>query len=77
MVVTGGGRHNPVIMAALVQRSEIKVDPVEALGWRGDALEAEAFAFLAVRVLQGMVLSVPETTGVSRALSGGVLHRAG
>lgn len=77
MVVTGGGRHNPVIMAALAQRSEIKVDPVEALGWRGDALEAEAFAFLAVRALQGMVLSVPETTGVPRALSGGVLHRAG
>ena len=76
ILVTGGGRHNPVIMAALAQLSEIKVGPVEALGWRGDALEAEAFAFLAVRALQGKVLSVPETTGVPRAISGGVLHRA-
>lgn len=76
ILVTGGGRHNPSLMAAIRQRSEITLAPVEAVGWRGDALEAEAFAFLAVRALHGAVLSVPETTGVRRAVSGGVLHRA-
>ena len=76
ILVTGGGRHNPSLMGAIRQRSEIKVVPVEALGWRGDALEAEAFAFLAVRALHGAVLSVPETTGVRRAVSGGVLHQS-
>jgi anhydro-N-acetylmuramic acid kinase len=75
ILVTGGGRHNSALMAALRRRCGIAVDPVEALGWRGDALEAEAFAYLAVRSLRGAVLSLPETTGVGHALSGGVLHR--
>ena len=77
LLVTGGGRHNPALLAALGERTGITAEPVEALGWRGDALEAEAFAYLAVRSLNGAPLSLPETTGVSRPLSGGVLHRAG
>ncbi|MBT6829321.1 MAG: anhydro-N-acetylmuramic acid kinase [Rhodospirillaceae bacterium] len=77
ILVTGGGRHNPTLMAALQEYTGVVVEPVEAVGWRGDALEAEAFAFLAVRALQGRALSVPETTGVARPLTGGVLHKAG
>ncbi|MDP6475160.1 MAG: anhydro-N-acetylmuramic acid kinase [Alphaproteobacteria bacterium] len=77
LLVTGGGRHNPSLLAALRERTGIAVEPVETLGWRGDALEAEAFAFLAVRSLNGAPLSLPETTGVRAPLSGGVLHRAG
>ncbi len=77
ILVGGGGRHNPSLMAALRQRCGISVEAVEAVGWRGDALEAEAFAFLAVRALQGAVLSLPETTGVAHPLSGGVVHKAG
>ena len=50
------------------------VEPVEAVGWDGDALEAQAFAFLAVRSLRGLPLSLPGTTGVPRPMPGGVLH---
>ena len=63
-------------MAALGSALGTPVDPVEALGWRGDALEAEAFAFLAARSLRGLPLSLPSTTGVPRPLTGGTLHRA-
>lgn len=74
-LVTGGGRLNGSLMAALAQALEADVEPVEAVGWRGDVLEAQAFAFLAVRSLRGLPLSLPGTTGVSRPVSGGVLHR--
>jgi len=69
--VTGGGRHNPTLMAALAGRLDVPVAPVEALGWRGDALEAEAFAFLAVRVVRNLPLSLPTTTGVPAPQRGG------
>jgi len=74
-LIAGGGRHNPTIMAALAQRLDATVAPVEAVGWDGDALEAQAFAYLAVRSLRGLPLSLPTTTGVSRPLPGGKLHR--
>lgn len=69
--VCGGGRHNPAIMARLSAALGAPVAPVEALDWSGDALEAQAFAYLAVRALRGLPLSLPSTTGVARALSGG------
>jgi len=75
-LVAGGGRHNPAIMAALADRLGAPVAPVEAVGWDGDALEAQAFAYLAVRSLRGLPLSLPTTTGVSHPLPGGQLHRA-
>ena len=71
LLVTGGGRLNPVLMAELAQRCAVPCDAVEAVGWNGDALEAEAFAWLAVRVLDGKPLSWPETTGVPVAMTGG------
>lgn len=73
--VSGGGRHNPALMAAL-GRHFPQVYPVEAIGWIGDVLEAQAFAFLAVRSLKNLPLSLPTTTGVIRATTGGALHRA-
>ena len=75
-LVCGGGRHNPALMARFATELQTAVDPVEAVGWRGDAIEAEAFAFLAVRSLQGLPLSLPGTTGVAAPMPGGVLHRA-
>ncbi|MBO1325266.1 anhydro-N-acetylmuramic acid kinase [Acetobacter sp. TBRC 12305] len=75
--VCGGGRHNPAIMAALAQRLAGPVRPVEDLGWKGDALEAECFGFLAVRSLRGLPLSLPATTGVPTPLRGGQLTCAG
>ena len=72
--VTGGGRRNPAMMARLAARLDAPCDPVEALGWQGDALEAQAFAFLAMRSRRGLPLGLPTTTGVAAPTSGGRLH---
>jgi anhydro-N-acetylmuramic acid kinase len=73
-LVTGGGRHNPAIMAALSRRLGVPVDRVETVGWDGDLIEAQAFGYLAVRSLRGLPLSVPGTTGVPAPMPGGRLH---
>ncbi len=75
-LVTGGGRHNPALMEALRRRLDVVVRPVEAVGWHGDALEAQAFAYLAVRSVLGLPLSLPSTTGVPRPTCGGRLFKA-
>jgi anhydro-N-acetylmuramic acid kinase len=75
-LVCGGGRHNPALMEALGRRLGASVRPVEAVGWDGDALEAQAFAYLAVRSILGLPLSLPSTTGVTRPTSGGQLFHA-
>lgn len=74
--ITGGGRHNPALMKELSALLP-GVQPVERLGWQGDALEAQAFAFLAVRSLLNLPISLPTTTGASHAVTGGALYRAG
>lgn len=74
-LVCGGGRHNPAIMAQLRAALGAPVDPVEAVGWDGDALEAQCFGFLAARTEQGLPLSFPSTTGVPRPLAGGRISR--
>ncbi len=71
VLVTGGGRHNPTLMAMLQTAMGKPVEPVETVGWRGDLIEAEAFAWLAARVDQGLPTSLPSTTGVSEPVSGG------
>jgi len=76
-LVCGGGRRNPAIMEALRAAIPEPVDAVEAVGWDGDALEAQAFAYLALRTLDGLPLTFPRTTGAPRPLVGGTLHRAG
>ncbi len=73
LIICGGGRHNPSIMAMLRTRAEVEAVPAETVGWRGDAIEAECFAFLAVRVLRGLPISFPTTTGAPHPLTGGVL----
>jgi anhydro-N-acetylmuramic acid kinase len=74
-LVSGGGRHNPALLAALARRLGASVRPVEAVAWLGDAIEAQAFAYLAVRSLAGLPLSLPSTTGVPRPTTGGRLFR--
>jgi len=74
-LVTGGGRHNKTMMAALTQRLNAPVQPVEAVGWNGDAIEAQMMAFLAVRALEKLPLSVPTTTGVPYPMPGGRLNQ--
>ena len=73
IIVCGGGRHNPAIMAMLNTRAKVEAVPAEAVGWRGDAIEAECFAFLAVRVQRNLPISFPTTTGAPRPLQGGRL----
>ena len=68
-IVSGGGRRNPVLMAALPGPAE----PAEALGWNGDALEAEAFAYLAARRLKNLPASFPGTTGCPAPMAAGRL----
>ncbi|MFP4097606.1 MAG: anhydro-N-acetylmuramic acid kinase [Alphaproteobacteria bacterium] len=72
----GGGRHNSYLMGLLASSLSMEVVSIDALGWNGDATEAEGFAYLAVRSLLGEVLSLPTTTGVPQAISGGVLAEA-
>ena len=54
LLVAGGGRHNNVLMAGLADKLSCDVAPVEAVGLDGDMLEAQAFAYLAVRVQRGL-----------------------
>jgi anhydro-N-acetylmuramic acid kinase len=75
-LVTGGGRRNPAIMAALRRALGVPVAPVEQAGWDGDALEAQCFGFLAARVVAGLPLSFPGTTGVPHPLAGGQITAA-
>lgn len=72
--VSGGGRRNSSIMTALCEAlPDTRVAAVESIGFDGDAIEAQAFAFLAVRSLRGLPLSFPETTGVAKPMPGGRL----
>ncbi|WP_306029307.1 anhydro-N-acetylmuramic acid kinase [Stappia sp. MMSF_3263] len=74
LVLCGGGRHNPVMRQEIAARAGIEVLLAEDLGWRGDAIEAECFALLAMRTLRGLPISFPTSTGVARPITGGVQH---
>ena len=76
LIVAGGGRRNPVMLGMIAERTGLAPEPAEALGWNGDAVEAEGFAYMAVRSLNGLPISFPGTTGVPRPLTGGTFHRA-
>lgn len=73
--VSGGGRHNRAIMAGLAEALGVPVRSIDEFGFDGDAIEAQAFAFLAARVAAGLPISFPLTTGVKRPLTGGRLVR--
>ena len=77
MLVTGGGRHNRAIMTMLAALLPFPVEPVEAAGLNGDMLEAQAFAYLAVRVQRGLPTSGPSTTGVAALVGGGQISEPG
>lgn len=73
-IIVGGGARNLTMMRMLRRRLEpASVESAEGLGWSGDAIEAQAFGFLAVRSLQRLPLSYPATTGVPHPMSGGVI----
>ena len=70
--VTGGGRHNGFIMQQLSEATSLPVHSVDTLGWNGDAMEAEGFAYMAVRSLLDEPISFPGTTGCKNPTVGGV-----
>lgn len=72
-VISGGGARNPTLLQAIAEETAAKVVTAQDLGWDGDALEAQAFAFLAVRSLRGLPLTFPGTTGAPRPMTGGRL----
>ncbi len=76
-IVCGGGRRNRAIMSALAGRVENAVVPAEAAGFDGDAIEAEAWAYLAVRSLKGLPITFPGTTGAPAPTTGGLVALAG
>jgi len=71
-IVVGGGRLNGHLMGELQRRLGATVRSAETVGWAGDAIEAQAFAYLAVRSMLGLPLSWPATTGVTAPVTGGV-----
>jgi anhydro-N-acetylmuramic acid kinase len=77
LLVAGGGRHNLHLMKIIRDVTGLPVEPVEAVGWAGDATEAEAFAYMAVRSLTGLPNSFPLTTGVPAPTAGGRLNLPG
>ncbi len=75
-IVAGGGAHNPAILAMLAERvAPGSVETADALGWSSDALEAQAFAYLAVRTVRGLPITFPSTTGVAQPMPGGIVAR--
>lgn len=75
IVVCGGGRRNPVLMKEIETRAGVEVLDADALGLRGDAVEAECFAYLAMRSLRGLPISFPDTTGAPHPVTGGRVAR--
>jgi anhydro-N-acetylmuramic acid kinase len=75
-IVSGGGRHNKSLMAMLKARVNAPVLAAEHAGWDGDALEAQGFAYLAMRSKKGLPLSLPTTTGVKQPMTGGKFWKA-
>ena len=75
-VVVGGGANNPTLMRMLRERlAPATVETAAERGWQGDSIEAQAFAFLAIRSLKGLPLTYPQTTGAPVPLTGGVLAK--
>lgn len=70
-VICGGGRKNRFLMECLASLIDAPVVPAEAIHTDGDAVEAEAWAYLAVRSVRGLPLTWPGTTGTSEPVSGG------
>ena len=75
-LVGGGGRRNRFLMRKLAERLGVSVEPVEVLGFDGDAIEAQCFAYLAIRSRRGLPLSYPTTTGVPEPMTGGAFWPA-
>jgi anhydro-N-acetylmuramic acid kinase len=75
LIVAGGGARNATLLAMLRERANVPVKTANEIGWSGDALEAQAFAFLAIRTLKGLPITFPTTTGAPKPMTGGVIAK--
>jgi len=75
-LVCGGGRRNLALMRSLAARLGASVEPIESIGYDGDVIEAQCFAYLALRARRGLPISLPGTTGAPTPLTGGVFWPA-
>lgn len=75
-LICGGGRKNTSLMNALKQRIDVSLEPVDKVGFDGDMFEAQAFAYLAVRVMRGLPTSSPTTTGCDTPVCGGIISKS-
>lgn len=73
-IICGGGRHNETLMQMLREILP-NVKSAEDQGLNGDSMEAEAWAYLAVRSLRGLPITFPSTTGVKHEMTGGVIAK--
>jgi anhydro-N-acetylmuramic acid kinase len=76
LIAAGGGTKNAVLMGEISRRTGLVAEPADGLGWSADAMEAQAFAYLAVRSRAGLPLTFPTTTGVPQPMTGGRLAEA-
>ena len=76
LFVSGGGRMNLTMMESLTETLDCNIRDIDELELNGDAVEAQGFAYMAVRSLKGLPISFPRTTGVKEPLSGGTLYKA-
>ncbi|MEL6622868.1 MAG: anhydro-N-acetylmuramic acid kinase [Pseudomonadota bacterium] len=74
-IVAGGGRHNRAMMQGLTETLGVAVEMAEAIGFDGDTIEAEAWAYISVRAKRGLPISYPGTTGAPHPMTGGVIAR--
>jgi anhydro-N-acetylmuramic acid kinase len=75
-IVAGGGARNPTLMRMLAERLKpATVETADAVGWSSQSIEAQAFAYLAVRCMRALPLTFPATTGVARPLPGGIIAK--
>jgi anhydro-N-acetylmuramic acid kinase len=74
-IIAGGGVRNMTLIKNLKDLSDIPLKTADDIGLNSDAIEAECFAWLAARSIQGLPLSLPSITGVASPVSGGELFR--
>jgi anhydro-N-acetylmuramic acid kinase len=75
-IVAGGGVHNVTLVRMLAQRlAPARVETADTAGWNADAIEAQAFAYMAVRALRALPITFPTTTGVAQPMCGGVIAK--
>jgi anhydro-N-acetylmuramic acid kinase len=75
-IVAGGGARNPTLMKMLAERlAPATVETADAVGWSSQSIEAQAFAYLAVRTQRSLPITFPGTTGAAKPMTGGVVVR--